>query len=138
MHASPCTPPRVSPSRAEPLYGERVPYVVVYGEPGARLVDLVVPPPALVEGGGRLRLHSLYYITKQIIPALDRVMALVGVDVTSWFATMPRPHRLLPQKRPTGALPLAGGGGGTIDRYYQSRHCAVRYFMMVNVVNIDC
>jgi DNA polymerase zeta len=58
-----------------------VPYVVVYGEPGARLYDMVVPPRALVESGGRLRLHALYYITKNIIPALDRVLSLMGADI---------------------------------------------------------
>lgn len=69
--------------RAAPRHGERVPYVVVYGDPGARLIDMVVPPRALVESGtgGKLRLHALYYITKQIIPALERVFSLVGADV---------------------------------------------------------
>lgn len=52
--------------RAEPRFGERVPYVVVYGEPGSRLVDLVVSPHVLVESQGRLRLHGMYYITKQV------------------------------------------------------------------------
>ncbi len=47
---------------------------------GARLVDLVVGPRTLVESCGRLRLHTLYYITKQIIPALERVLSLVGAD----------------------------------------------------------
>ncbi|GFH23880.1 DNA polymerase [Haematococcus lacustris] len=62
--------------RAEPRYAERVPYVVVYGEPGSRLVDQVVAPHALVESRSRLRLHGQYYITKQIIPALERVLSL--------------------------------------------------------------
>lgn len=44
------------PRRAEPRFGERVPYVVVHGEPGARLFDMVVPPRALVESRGELRL----------------------------------------------------------------------------------
>jgi DNA polymerase zeta len=65
--------------RAEPRYGERVPYVVVCGEPGARLYDMVVPPRALVESG-RHRLNALYYITRAILPALDRVLSLVGAD----------------------------------------------------------
>jgi DNA polymerase zeta len=34
--------------RAEPRYGERVPYVVVCGGPQARLMDLVVSPQALI------------------------------------------------------------------------------------------
>ena len=95
-----------SDPRAEPRYGERVPYVVVYGEPGARLSDMVVPPRALVESGGRLRLHAVYYITKQIIPAIERALSLVGADVRAWFAAMPRPQRTLPQKRPQDSLPL--------------------------------
>ncbi|DBA81937.1 hypothetical protein WJX77_000726 [Trebouxia sp. C0004] len=126
--------------RAEPRFAERVPYVVVYGEPGARLVDMVVSPHALVESSSRLRLHSIYYITKQIIPALERIFSLVGADLRAWFAAMPRPQKLLPQKRPQGANTLlqqgpaaqhlgpgraAAGIVGTIDRYYLSRHCAV-------------
>lgn len=56
-------------------------YVVVNGEPGARLTDLVVAPSELVESGGRLRLNERYYITKAIIPALDRALSLVGADL---------------------------------------------------------
>lgn len=135
--------------RAEPRFGERVPYVVVYGEPGARLFDMVVPPHALVESRGQLRLHGLYYITKAIIPPLDRVLSLMGADIKAWFAEMPRPSRMLPQKRPLTSLPLLaasnaaaaaaaagwrgpqrgarlpGAKAATIDRYYLSRHCAV-------------
>lgn len=44
---------------------------------GARLVDSAVSPWALVEAGGSLRLNGTYYITKQIIPALERVLSLV-------------------------------------------------------------
>ncbi|BDA47990.1 probable DNA polymerase zeta catalytic subunit [Coccomyxa sp. Obi] len=113
--------------RAEPRYGERVPYVIVHGEPGARLVDMAVTPHALIESGGRLRLHAHYYINKQILPALERVFSLLGVDVRGWYTALPRPQRLLPQKRPAAALGLAarGSAAGTIDAYYLSRHCAV-------------
>lgn len=102
----------------------------ITGIAGARLVDMVVTPHALVEAGGKLRLHTVYYITKQIIPALERVLNLVGADPRSWFVGMTKPQRLLPQKRPPTALPLTdlakpGGGIGTIDQYYLSRHCAV-------------
>ncbi|MCI08554.1 DNA polymerase zeta catalytic subunit-like, partial [Trifolium medium] len=37
--------------RAEPRYAERIPYVVIHGEPGARLVDMVVDP---LEASARL------------------------------------------------------------------------------------
>jgi len=43
-----------------------VPYVVVYGEPGARLVDLAVDPHALVNSEGRMRINATYYITRQV------------------------------------------------------------------------
>lgn len=93
-------------------------------------MDMVVPPHALVESGGKLRLHATYYITKQIIPALERVLNLVGADPRAWFVGMTKPQRLLPQKRPPAALPLMdasrpGANVGTIDQYYLSRHCAV-------------
>eukprot|EP00897_Mesotaenium_endlicherianum_P009916 jgi/Mesen1/8953/ME000056S08359 len=86
--------------RAEPRYGERVPYVVVHGEPGARLVDLVVDPQELVDSRGGLRLHAAYYITKQIIPSLQRVFGLVGADLRAWFAEVPRVYRASLAKRP--------------------------------------
>lgn len=91
--------------RAEPRFGERIPYVVVHGEPGARLIDIVVPPKAVVDSAGRLRLHGVYYITKQIIPSLERVFSLIGADLRAWYAVLPRPQRTLPQKRPPAALP---------------------------------
>ena len=41
-----------------------------------RPMDLLLNP--------MLRLNGEYYVTKQILPALDRVFSLVGVDVTKW------------------------------------------------------
>jgi hypothetical protein len=54
---------------------------VVNGPQGSRLRDMAVPPRELTESGGRLRLNSKYYILKQIIPALDRALSLVGADL---------------------------------------------------------
>ncbi len=115
--------------RAEPRFGERVSYVVVHGEPGARLIDMVVPPEALVESGGQLRLHSIYYITKQIIPALERFLRLIGVDIRMWFSQLPKLYRNLPHKRPLSTLPIlddkpvSSTRTHTIDKFYLSRHC---------------
>ncbi|CAM6067733.1 unnamed protein product [Sphagnum tenellum] len=124
--------------RAEPRYGERVPYVVVHGEPGARLSDVVVDPHTMLANG--LRLHDTYYITKQIIPALQRVFGLVGADLKLWFAELPRVYRPPTSKRvgltsknnPFKFLPNSNRRNkeavqqkGTIDHYYLSQHCTV-------------
>lgn len=74
---------------AKPQYGERVPYVVVYGVSGrhARLMDQVVQPQVLLARPD-IRLNYKYYIEKQIVPALDRVLSLAGADVRKWISGM--------------------------------------------------
>lgn len=123
--------------RAEPRYGERIPYVVIHGEPGARLVDLVVDPLDLLDINSPYRLNDLYYINKQIIPALQRVFGLLGADLNRWFLEMPRPvrptlskghfresrtnsdsnHRQGSSKKATNRA--------RIDYYYLSQHCTI-------------
>ncbi|BBN02455.1 DNA polymerase zeta [Marchantia polymorpha subsp. ruderalis] len=127
--------------RAEPRYAERIPYVVVHGEPGARLVDMVVDPLTLITQPS-LRLHDTYYITKQIIPACQRIFMLVGVDLRAWFSEMPRVYRPPTSKRvanlamgarstrwdPDARKLRKMGHGlrhGTIDQYFLSRHCTI-------------
>lgn len=108
--------------RAEPRYGERVPYVVIHGEPGARLVDMVVDPLDFLAIGSPYRLNDLYYINKQIIPALQRVFGLVGADLGKWFLEMPRPAREASAKRPVYAM---NPYRTRIDYYYLSKHCVL-------------
>lgn len=69
--------------RSEPRTGERVPYVIIYGSPGLPLIQLVRQPGEVLSDPA-LRLNATYYITKQILPPLDRVFSLLGVDVLSW------------------------------------------------------
>ncbi|EEY64210.1 DNA polymerase zeta catalytic subunit, putative [Phytophthora infestans T30-4] len=52
--------------RAEPRYAERVPYVVVNGPPGARLMDLVVSPDEFFDKRKRYSINYHYYINKQV------------------------------------------------------------------------
>ncbi|KAI9023323.1 hypothetical protein DFJ74DRAFT_606172 [Hyaloraphidium curvatum] len=80
--------------RAEPQYGERVPYCVAHTGPGARLIDCIVSPQELVHNRS-IRIHGFYYITKQIIPALSRVFDLMGADVRSWYDEMPKVDRAI-------------------------------------------
>jgi DNA polymerase zeta len=63
--------------RLEPQYGERVPYVVVTGAPGSRLIDRCVAPETLLHDA-QLELDTDYYITKNLIPPLERIFNLVG------------------------------------------------------------
>ncbi|CAN1356690.1 DNA polymerase zeta catalytic subunit [Linum perenne] len=113
-----------SDPRAEPRYGERVPYVVIHGEPRARLVDMVVDPLNLLALNSPYRLNDVYYITKQIIPALQRVFGLVGADLNRWFAEMPRPARgSLAKHRPQLFAP--NQNRMRIDYYYLSQHCLI-------------
>ena len=60
-----------------------MPAQVVYGEPGSRLVDQAVTPKALIESGGRLRLHADYYIKKQVSlvsgTSIKRLQGMLGV-----------------------------------------------------------
>ncbi|KAM0040492.1 putative DNA-directed DNA polymerase [Helianthus debilis subsp. tardiflorus] len=106
--------------RAEPRYAERIPYVVIHAEPGARLVDMVVNPMELLAIDSPYRLNDMYYINKQIIPALQRVFGLVGVDIRQWFLDMPRPVRESVGKNQSYG---PNSNRTRIDYYYLSKHC---------------
>lgn len=112
---------RVDP-RAEPRYAERVPYVVVHGEPGARLADVVLDPLDVLSIDSPYRLNDIYYIKKQIIPALQRVFGLVRADLNQWFSDMPRTEREAAGKR---HLFSANAHRTRIDYYYLSKHCII-------------
>ncbi|KAI1322625.1 DNA polymerase family B [Xylariaceae sp. FL0255] len=80
-------------ARAEPQYGERVPYVVVSGAPGARLIDRCVAPEDLLSNS-HLQLDAEYYISKNLIPPLERIFNLVGAHVRQWYDEMPKIQRI--------------------------------------------
>ncbi|CAH1444198.1 unnamed protein product [Lactuca virosa] len=109
--------------RAEPRYAERIPYVVVHGEPGARLSDMVVDPLDLLSLDSPFRLNDLYYINKQIIPALQRVFGLIGVDLNQWFLDMPRVVREFGGKNQGYNYNGPNSHRTRIDYYYLSKHC---------------
>lgn len=79
--------------RSEPQTGERVPYVVVTGAPGSRLIDRCVAPETLLHDA-QLELDAEYYITKNIIPPLERIFNLVGANVRQWYDEMPKVQRI--------------------------------------------
>ncbi|KAK3695542.1 hypothetical protein B0T22DRAFT_455554 [Podospora appendiculata] len=100
----------VEDARAEPQYGERVPYVVVSGAPGARLVDRCVAPEELLNSS-HASIDAEYYISKNIIPPLERIFNLVGANVRAWFDEMPKVH-LVKKVDNFEAAPAAGIGMG--------------------------
>ncbi|XP_072356139.1 DNA polymerase zeta catalytic subunit [Scyliorhinus torazame] len=105
--------------RSEPRAGERVPYVIVYGVPGVPLIQLVRRPIEVLQDPS-LRLNATYYITKQILPPLNRVFSLIGVDVFSWYHELPRI-----QKAFSTARNEQDARKGTISQYFTTLHCPV-------------
>ena len=107
--------------RSEPQYGERVPYVVITGAPGSRLIDRCVAPETLLHDA-QVDLDAEYYITKNIIPPLERIFNLVGANVRLWYDEMPKFHGIR-----RGVVHGGGGGGGgkTLESYMKSSSCIV-------------
>ncbi|XP_066995085.2 uncharacterized protein PolZ1 [Anabrus simplex] len=104
--------------RAEPRVGERVPYVVVNGPPNLPLIRLVRSPHDLLTDYS-LRVNAQYYITRVIIPPLDRCFSLIGADVESWYTDLPRKF--------THYLPTSVTDGqkkSTISQYFATTNCA--------------
>lgn len=107
-------------ARAEPQYGERVPYVVVTGAPGSRLVDRSVAPEELLSNP-HWQLDAEYYISKNLVPPLERIFSLVGASVRQWYDEMPRMQRA----RQAGAPTSLAGRKPTLESYMRSTHCLV-------------
>ncbi|KAJ3750399.1 hypothetical protein DFH05DRAFT_73135 [Lentinula detonsa] len=77
----------------EPQYGERVPYVIVRGEPGSKLVDRAMDPSEFLRNP-HTQLDATYYISRVLIPPLERIFNLVGADVRQWYNEMPRAKQI--------------------------------------------
>lgn len=111
--------------RAEPQYGERVPYVVITGGPGARLVDRCVAPDVLLNNDHH-ELDAEYYISKNLIPPLERIFNLVGANVRQWYDEMPKFQRI--RRIDTESLnrkPELILSKKTLESYMKSSACVV-------------
>ncbi|EME86508.1 uncharacterized protein MYCFIDRAFT_131051 [Pseudocercospora fijiensis CIRAD86] len=109
--------------RMEPQYGERVPYVVIAGAPGARLWERCVEPERLIYDENA-ELDAEYYISKNLIPPLERIFNLVGANVRQWFDEMPKVQRI----RMLGAQregEINARGRKTMESYMGSSLCLV-------------
>ncbi|BGP59076.1 hypothetical protein NBRC10512_007351 [Rhodotorula toruloides] len=102
--------------RAEPEYGERVPYVMFQAEPGQKQVHRAIAPKEFL-ADPRLRLDATHYIERMMIPPLERVFNLMGADVTSWYREMAkskRVHRIADGK---------GGRAAMLEQHFKSNRC---------------
>ncbi|KAF4337016.1 DNA polymerase zeta subunit [Fusarium beomiforme] len=104
-------------ARAEPQYGERVPYVVITGAPGARLIDRCVAPEELLSNP-HWQLDAEYYISKNLIPPLERIFNLVGANVRQWYDEMPKVQRVYHATTLTKKKT-------TLESYMRSTHCLI-------------
>ena len=94
-----------------PNMGERVPYVIIYGEPGKPLIQSVRSPDEVLkekwldaadcQNAMSMRPNAAYYITKVIVPALSRCLSLVGADVMSWYVCLKNEWLMEGCKNPT-------------------------------------
>ncbi|KAF8472023.1 hypothetical protein BDZ91DRAFT_775438 [Kalaharituber pfeilii] len=116
------------------------PYVVIAGAPGSRLIDRTVAPETLLYNTHN-RLDAEYYITKNIIPPLERIFNLVGADVRAWYNEMPKVRKIMRVESVTiapsgigmgnsGGSSIGGGGVGnskrpTLESYMKSSACLV-------------
>ncbi|KAI9569796.1 hypothetical protein HD554DRAFT_2087438 [Boletus coccyginus] len=109
----------------EPQYGDRVPYVIVRGDPHTRLVERAITPAEFL-ANRQLRIDASYYISRVLIPPLERIFNLVGADVRAWYDEMPKtitvderdPLALSPRKR----APVHTNRF-KIDEHFQSTRC---------------
>lgn len=69
--------------RRVPRRGERVPFCIINGPPGVPLIRLVRSPHEVLANEG-YKINAIYYITKAIIPPLNRCLLLIGADVNDW------------------------------------------------------
>lgn len=129
-----CRTARLTDHRAEPRCGERVPYIVINGSPGLPLIRLVRSPHEYLSNEG-LKINAMYYITKVIIPPLNRCLLLIGADAHQWFADLPRKNQYLlsletASKVMTSASAVdsdqsaAISKKSTISQYFSTTNCA--------------
>lgn len=109
--------------RLEPQYGERVPYVVIAGAPGARLFERCVEPERLLYDDFA-ELDAEYYISKNLIPPLERIFNLVGANVRAWYDEMPKVQRVRSLPRAVG-VDGAASKRKTMEAYMATSICLV-------------
>ncbi|KAH8925504.1 hypothetical protein BT69DRAFT_1318197 [Atractiella rhizophila] len=104
--------------RAEPLFYERVPYIIAQSDVGNRQVDRALAPDEFM-ADRRNMVDINYYINNHFIKPLARLFNLVGADVESWWKDMPK------QKRAIAGSEGDNSGRIKIDEHFVSSRCVV-------------
>ena len=78
-----------------------------------------------------MRLNGAYYITKQILPALDRALSILGIDVFKWYNELPKVHRIQ-------SVAKGLNRKGTIGQYFSSLHCPLCDKVSADEICPDC
>ncbi|RXW22945.1 hypothetical protein EST38_g2912 [Candolleomyces aberdarensis] len=108
----------------EPQYAERVPYVIARGTSGSRLVDRAMDPLDFLNNSA-LQLDADYYITRVLIPPLERIFNLVGADVKQWYQEMPK-LATVEHNSPRKARGLSlSPGKPNIDEHFSNTQCFI-------------
>ncbi|CAL1214911.1 unnamed protein product [Candida parapsilosis] len=79
--------------RKEPQYKERIPYVVTRDSTKIRIKGRVMFPEDFIKTFSTvepLMLDYEYYITRVLIPPLERIFNLMGADVRGWYRELPK------------------------------------------------
>lgn len=66
--------------RYEPEVGERVPYVIISGEPNSTLISCVREPEEFIFNR-RLKINFEYYVRRQVLPSLHRALNFIPLKI---------------------------------------------------------
>uniref|UniRef100_A0A1I8QAE6 DNA polymerase zeta catalytic subunit n=1 Tax=Stomoxys calcitrans TaxID=35570 RepID=A0A1I8QAE6_STOCA len=116
--------------RRIPRRGERVPFIITNGPPGVPLIRLIRHPHEVLADEG-LKINGIYYITKAIIPPLNRCLLLIGADVNEWFTNLPRKILMTP------ALSMANEVISTCTSSKSKKSTISQFFSTTNCI-VDC
>ncbi|CRK90677.1 CLUMA_CG004378, isoform A [Clunio marinus] len=112
---------KASDSRNEPRRGERVPFLIVNGAPGLPLIRLVRSPLEVLNDEN-YKINSIYYITKAIIPPLNRCLLLIGANAFEWFTELPRCQQFIPLLGQQSKFDTTTRKG-TISQFFSTSSC---------------
>ncbi|KAJ7630949.1 hypothetical protein FB45DRAFT_917030 [Roridomyces roridus] len=107
----------------ETQYSERVPYVICRGAPNSRLVERVEAPLDVLKNRHK-HLDAEYYISRVLIPPLDRLLSLTGCDVRMWYREMPKVKALeIEATSPNIFKPQEHKDSNNIDLHFYNPQC---------------